>query len=575
MVHGTAEGPAAPSEDAVRVELARILASRAFARSERQQRFVRYAVECAIEGRPEALKEHALGVEIFNRGRDFDPRADNIVRVEARRLRKRLQDYYQTEGSADPVLIDLPTGGYEPRFSWRTIPNHAPLPRHALISRRAAAAAAAVALAVIAAAAFVWFSQREPTLIAVLPFSQYNAGEAGPYLGDGIAEDILQLLAQTPRLRVVSRTSAFRFRGPGADLSEIRRRLNAKVMLEGSVRQQEGRIRIAARLVDGNTGIPLWAETQEVDAAGLDRAERRIAAGVAGVLKAGSPRPLSSHVPPAGARDLLARARYLAGKGGPENRQRAVEHYERAVTLDPGYAQAWGELARLLSLLAFLDSDSADRLSPRIKDAGRARPPAGRLARRSTLCPGTPGLVPRMGLADGRARIGSGCWRSIPTTRGRTRRTGSPWGRGAGFEKLLRTPGGPWNSIPWLSRRATIWAFCCTSPAASTKRLPMRTPRCRWLRNPRFRFSCWGVVDSGRGRYSEAIAGLERAAGLAQSRPRDSGAARQRLRPLGTQRPGAGWCSLSWRRIRARAASTKPWSRRDWATRIGRSSCSN
>lgn len=371
MAHGAAERPAIPTAEAIHIELAQILASRTFARSERQQRFLRHAVEAVIEGRSEALKEPALGVGIFNRGADFDSRSDNIVRVEARRLRQRLQDYYQTEGSADTVLVEIPTGGYVPQFSWRTIPESAPAPRRKLTGRHAAAAA--VALVVIATAAVLWFTRRESPLIAVLPFAEYNAGDAGPYRGDGIAEDILQLLAETPRLRVVSRTSAFRFRGQNADMSEIRRRLGAQMLLEGSVRQEGDRIRIAARLVDGNTGVPLWAETRETDAAGLDRAERTIAAGVATVLKAGHPRPASGHVPPAEARDLLARARYLAGKGGPENRQRAIEHCERAVALDPDYARAWGELARLLSQIAFLDYTTAERYAPRIKDAaGRA-----------------------------------------------------------------------------------------------------------------------------------------------------------------------------------------------------------
>ena len=109
--------PAAPTEEAIRSELAQIIASQGFARSERHQQFLRYAVEAAVDGRTAVLKESSLGVEIFNRGSDFDSRVDNIVRVEARRLWQRLQDYYQVEGAADSVLIDLPARGYVPRFS--------------------------------------------------------------------------------------------------------------------------------------------------------------------------------------------------------------------------------------------------------------------------------------------------------------------------------------------------------------------------------------------------------------------------------------------------------------------------
>ncbi|MGJ5817546.1 tetratricopeptide repeat protein [Paludibaculum fermentans] len=366
MTRGTVEHPAVPSAADIRSQLAQVIASRAFARSERQQKFLRHTVEAAVEGRAEVLKESTLGVEIFNRGSDFDARADNIVRVEARRLRQRLQDYYLNEGAADAVLIDLQPGGYVPQFSWKTTAAAPPAPRS--WKYRAAAAGMAV-LGLAIAAVLIWFPRREAPLIAVLPFVEYEAGEAGPYLGDGIAEDILQLLAETPRLRVVSRTSTFRFRGPNLDLSAIRNRLGAKLLLEGNVRRNSGRIRIAARLVDAGTGVPVWADTRETDAAGLDGAERTLAAGVASALKAGSLRPLPGHLPPAEARDLLARARYLAARGGAANRQQAVALYEQAVTLDPGYARAWAELARILSLIAFHDSVEADRLAPRIRDA--------------------------------------------------------------------------------------------------------------------------------------------------------------------------------------------------------------
>lgn len=367
MIPPTVERPAVPTEEAVRAELAQVIRSRAFARSERQQRFLRHAVEAAVAGRPEVLKESALGVDIFDRGTDFDCRADNIVRVEARRLRQRLQDYYQGEGAADIVLIDLPPGGYVPQFSWRVSPEPTSVPLRGLNRRHAAVAAAA--LAVIATAAFVWSTHRAPPLIAVLPFSDQSAGDAGPYRGDSIAEDILQLLAETPGVRVVSRTSTFRFRGKSADLREIRQRLKAEKLLEGSVRHEAGRLRVSARLVDAGTGVPLWAATRETDSAGLDSAERSIAAEVAAVLKAGQPRPASRHVAPREAQDLLAQARYLAAKGGGENLQKAVEQYQRAVALDPDYARAWGELARLLSLIAFHDSEAANRLAPRIRDA--------------------------------------------------------------------------------------------------------------------------------------------------------------------------------------------------------------
>jgi len=101
----------------VRVQLQRILGSSAFADAERGSRFLRFVVEAAIERRTGEIKESVIGVEVFGRSPSFDPKTDPIVRVEAGRLRARLNAYYQGEGRVDPVLISLPKGGYMPEFS--------------------------------------------------------------------------------------------------------------------------------------------------------------------------------------------------------------------------------------------------------------------------------------------------------------------------------------------------------------------------------------------------------------------------------------------------------------------------
>lgn len=117
------------SPAAVRDELARVLASPAFQRAPRLRRFLAYCVEGVLAGEGERLKEYALGVDVFDRGAGFDPKADPIVRVDARRLRKALADYYASEGAADPVEIALPTGSYQPAFRARTDARPAPWAR--------------------------------------------------------------------------------------------------------------------------------------------------------------------------------------------------------------------------------------------------------------------------------------------------------------------------------------------------------------------------------------------------------------------------------------------------------------
>ena len=106
-------------------ELQRLLASRQLQRSHELGRFLRYVVEQSVQGGTAQLKEQLLGTEVFGRGPGFDPRTDPIVRVQARTLRAKLADYYALEGSRDPILIDLPKGGYVPQF--RTARKTAPV----------------------------------------------------------------------------------------------------------------------------------------------------------------------------------------------------------------------------------------------------------------------------------------------------------------------------------------------------------------------------------------------------------------------------------------------------------------
>lgn len=103
----------------VRAQLDRILASAAFASGGRARSFLRFVVERALAGRAAEIKEAVIAVEALGRPPSFDPKADPIVRVEAGRLRDRLRTYYGAEGEADALLIDLPKGGYVPRFAER------------------------------------------------------------------------------------------------------------------------------------------------------------------------------------------------------------------------------------------------------------------------------------------------------------------------------------------------------------------------------------------------------------------------------------------------------------------------
>ena len=122
MDHPSEATPPSPlSADSVREQLRRVIASRYLASAPTLGRLLTHLVERTLEGRGTDLKEYSLGVDVFDRGPSFDPRLDTIVRVQARRLRVKLKEYYEGEGRHDSVIIELPKGGYIPQFTVRDL----------------------------------------------------------------------------------------------------------------------------------------------------------------------------------------------------------------------------------------------------------------------------------------------------------------------------------------------------------------------------------------------------------------------------------------------------------------------
>ena len=98
--------------ESIRAQVRKIIASKTMARSGRLARVVEFTVSQTLDGHGDQLKEFVIGVEVFDRKQDYDPRLDPIVRVEARRLRMKLRKYYETEGLTDRLTIEYPKGGY-------------------------------------------------------------------------------------------------------------------------------------------------------------------------------------------------------------------------------------------------------------------------------------------------------------------------------------------------------------------------------------------------------------------------------------------------------------------------------
>jgi TolB-like protein/Flp pilus assembly protein TadD len=337
------------SPEAILTQLERIVASSTFRQSERMVRFLRFVVKHAVEQRQEPLKEYAIGVEAFDKAADFDPKADPIVRVEARRLRAKLRDYYADEGRADPLLIALPDRGYTPSFQWL----HTPAPTVAIPVRRSKLVLAGLGVALLAAVV-AWlvgyrgrdFSARKRTAIAVLPFADVSPNAENEYFSDGLTDEVINSLAAIEGLDVIARTSVFQFKGHGGDIRSIARQLNVQTVLEGSVRMEGDTVRVAAQLIDAVNGSQLWSQILERKITSVLEIQEDIARAIADRLKLGTTQTAARGA----TTNPEAYNFYLRGRHawfhftGPEARK-SIEFFQQAVALDPEFAAAHAELA--------------------------------------------------------------------------------------------------------------------------------------------------------------------------------------------------------------------------------------
>ena len=200
--------------DGILQQLERVLSSSVFRRAERSSALLRFIVEQTLDGQADRLKEYTLGAEALGRGESFDPRTDPVVRAEASRLRTRLEQYYETTGGSDPVLVTLPKGTYVPQFAPRpaaieeTASAQPPEPR----SRRVLEACVyrwipwACAVVAIALAAVVWIRGR-PRTDTPAPLVQFEV----ELKSDGVlASDVGTAVVVSPdgtRVVFVSRTA--------------------------------------------------------------------------------------------------------------------------------------------------------------------------------------------------------------------------------------------------------------------------------------------------------------------------------------------------------------------------------
>ncbi|MGI9386141.1 MAG: hypothetical protein ACR2OX_01800, partial [Methyloligellaceae bacterium] len=315
-------------------QLKRVLESEQFADTTRLKRFLNYVVNESLAGNADRLKGYTLGLEVFDRGDDFDPQVDTIVRVQAGKLRRRLDLYYGGMGRSDPVRIYIPKGSYAPIFEIPVDPecvsDDVNLTHEALPPAAAGPA------------------------VAVLPFDNLSGDPGQEFFADGMTEEIINTLTQFREIRVIARNSTFRYKNKPDDARSIARDLGVGFVLEGSVRKAGDMVRVTAQLIEAEGGTHVYSENydRELSASNLFDIQDDIASHVAAEIA--EPHGVLSRI---GGRDrrwqtdnldayecALATLEYWRCPTEDVHREMR-DRLEKAVTLDPEYATAWAMLA--------------------------------------------------------------------------------------------------------------------------------------------------------------------------------------------------------------------------------------
>ena len=304
------------SSHAIKTQLDKILSSEEFSRTKRLRAFLQFLVCETLAGRSKNLKEYTVGLEVFQKDKEFDPKESNIVRVEAGRLRRVLDQYYLCTGKNDSIKIEIPKGTYVP-----TIHSAKPISNDELEK------------------------QSSYPSVMVLPLDNQSGDSELTYFTDGLTEDLITHLNRFHNLQVI------------ACQTERSVEQNIRFKLQGSVRCSANTIRISTQLLDVVTGEHLWSDIydRELTAGNLFSIQDDIAEKVAAVIAAPfgvlpqfdleKTRIQKTEALSAYEHVLRVYEYYRAPAIG--RRTPVLKGLENAISTDPHYADAWAWLAEL------------------------------------------------------------------------------------------------------------------------------------------------------------------------------------------------------------------------------------
>jgi TolB-like protein len=379
-----------PAATEVLAALDSILASPSFVRARRAQSLLRFVTRETLEGRADALNGHAIAIAVFGKGADFDPSNDPLVRVEARRLRSKLCEYYATVGAHDRVVVELRPGSYVPTFrvaAEATLPEAAAEPSAATAPNRWARAARATALPAAALVALlgvggIWqltsklgsggadlepAPEAEPRTalrVYVQPFDARDDTELSP-LAFGITEEITTRLGAYSDLQVFVTPTG----GAAADF-----RLSGAIATEGDA------IRVSTQLANAHSGEVVWSG-EFAEAPGADSVWKVVDAVSSAVTSTvGEPYGpvFDSEVSRAAAASdvdpyhCLLRFLFALQVISEPAHGRATECFEQVVATDPRSSMSWARLAALYRMEYLHAFNVKDGVPPPLERAANA-----------------------------------------------------------------------------------------------------------------------------------------------------------------------------------------------------------
>jgi TolB-like protein/Flp pilus assembly protein TadD len=211
--------------------------------------------------------------------------------------------------------------------------------------------------------------------IAVLPLLNESGDPKDEYFSDGLSEELIAALAQIRELKVIGRSSSFRFKERKEETKTIGEKLGVATLLEGTVRKQGDRVRIVAELINAADGIELWTRTFDRELKDIFAVQQEIATAVASSLKAtllGADQRSSANPKTAEAHNAYLQAHYYSQRRNLEDYRKAVGYYDEAIRLDPEYALAYAERSEAWTLIGDLTGEGKTAWPKARSDAEKA-----------------------------------------------------------------------------------------------------------------------------------------------------------------------------------------------------------